>query len=542
MAEEALSVKNIQNLPANLKEGIEVINLPKNAAQYVYCFEHIEEELKLFCETCGELICYKCALQGGKHQSHNYEDLNQAFEKYQEEITSSIEPMKKQVVIINKALALIKQRCGEISNQRAAIENNIHVTFRKLREVLTVRETDLIGQLHQMTHGKLKSLAIQSDKIETTLAKLNSCLHFMGESSKVGKSDRLKMKANTAHQMKEFTTPFQQDTLKPNAEANMVFSALADLTAACKNYGQIFSPGSPKCHTGLEVAVKSTQQLQHIRESRSSVAVKSPIEKLGTPIDRPLGVAINKRGKIVVTGYCVSMFSPGGENLRSFGTKGSDQGQFIWPCGVTVDGNGNILVTDTLNRIQKFTADGKFLTAVGRKGSRPLYFDDPTDIAFNTINNKVYVADSGNHSIQVLNSDLTFSSRFGWQGNGKRQFNYPWGIACDSTGKVYVADNENYRIQVFSAEGKFIRMFRRHGGELFIPQYVAVDTRGMVYVSEEDNRVSVFTTEGQFVTSFGKKGDRPGEFYQPHGLAVDNNGVVYVCDYMNSRIQAFNSF
>ena len=618
------SFKNLQNPPANLVGavgGTGVENPPKNAAQF--CFEHVKKELELYCETCGELICYKCVIKGGKHQSHDYEELDQAFEKYKEEITSSIEPMEKQVAIIKKALALIEQRCGEISDQREAIENNIHITFRQLREFLTVRETELIGKLHKMTQGKLKGLAAKSDKIETTLAKLNSCLHFMRESIKVGnKSDVLTMKANTVHQMKELTTPFQPDTFKPNTEADLVFSALADLTEACKNYGQIFSLGSPdpsKCHAtgkGLEVAVvgvKSTAILhavsyegkpceepikslecelvseiagtrtncsverrgqsqyeisyqptikgrhqlhikvegQHIRGSPSSVAVKSPVEKLGTPIltldgvHRPMGVAINKRGEVVVTEVgrnCVFVFSPSGEKLRSFGTLGSCQGQFDWPCGVTVDGEGNILVADTHNhRIQKYTAEYQFLTAVGKKGI--LHFSSPSDIAFNTINNKVYVPDFRNNHIQVLNSDLTFSSTFGKEGNGKGQFSSPWGIACDSTGKVYVADTDNHRIQVFTAEGKFVRMFGRRGqgrGELARPHYVAVDTSGMVYVSEQDNhRVSVFTTEGQFVTSFGQKGTGPGKFNFPYGLAVDDDGVVYVCDFEQNRVQVF---
>ena len=615
---------SLQNPLAEEAVGGTVLqNFPKNAAQF--CFEHVEEELKLYCATCEELICYRCALKSGKHHSHDYEELNQAFEKYSEEIISSIEPMEKQVAIIKKALALIEQRCGEISDQREAIENNVHVTFRRLRDVLTVRETELIGQLHKMTQSKLKGLAAKSDQIETTLAKLNSCLHFMGESIKLGNnSDVLMMKANIVHQMKELTTPFQPDTLKPNTEADIVFSALADLTAACKNYGQIFSPGLPdlsKCHAtgkGLEVAVvgmKSKAILnvvsydgkpceapikslecelsseitgplarcsverrgpsqykikyrpnvkgrhllhikvegQHIRGSPSSVAVKLPVEKLGTPIlirggvHIPTGVVINKRGEVVIAEigrHCISVFSPGGEKLRSFGTLGSDQELLNRPFGVTVDGEGNILVADTLNyRIQKFIAEGQFLTTVGKEGSGPLQFKYPTDIAFNTIDSKVYVVDCGNHQIQVLNSDLTFSSIFGKEGNGKGQFIHPWGIACDSTGKVYVADTGNHRIQVFTAEGKYIRMFGRRGqgrGELVRPRYVAVDTSGMVYVSEEDNhRVSVFTTEGQFMTSFGQKGTRPGEFNAPYGLAVDDNGVVYVCDKNNSRIQLF---
>ena len=606
------SFKDLPTTPANLEGatgGTEIESLPKNVAQF--CSEHVDEELKLYCETCGELICFKCGLKGGKHQSHNYEEVNQAFEKYKEESASSIEPMEKQVAIIKKALALIEQRCEEISDKREATENNIHVTFRQLREVLTVRETELVDQLHQMTQGKLKGLKAQSDQIETTLAQLNSCLHST-ESIKLGnKNDVLKAKKNTVHQMKKLTTPFQPDFLKPNTEADMVFS-----TVACKNHGQIFTSGLPdpsKCHAtgkGLEVAevgvmstailhavghedkpfdkpiksleceliseitntrmncsvkrsgqsqykithqptIKGRHQLhikvesEHIRGSPSSVTVKSPVEKLGTPIltlgdgiREPMGVAINKRGEVVVTEWddCVSMFHPSGEKLRSFGKRGSGQGQFKEPSGVAVDGEGNILVADTANgRIQKFTTEGQFLAAVGKKGSGPLNLTRPTDIAFNTINNKVYVVD--NHCIRVLNSDLTLSSTFGKQGNGKGQFRGSCSIACDSTGKVYVADTDHHRIQVFTAEGKFISMFEKH---LDSPRYVAVDTSGMMYISEGGNhRVSVFTTGGQFVTSFGKKGARPGEFTSPQGLAVDNSGVVYVCDYMNNRIQAF---
>ena len=71
--------------------------------------------------------------------------------------------------------------------------------------------------------------------------------------------------------------------------------------------------------------------------------------------------------------------------------QGFAQKFFTYPCGVTVDGEGNILVADTLeNHIQKFTPEGQFLTTVGTKGSGPLNFSGPTDIAFNTTNDKVY--------------------------------------------------------------------------------------------------------------------------------------------------------
>ena len=62
------------------------------------------------------------------------------------------------MTIVKETLAQLDARCGEISDQRTATAVNIHGTFRRLQEVLDVRETELIGQLDQVTQGKLKSL------------------------------------------------------------------------------------------------------------------------------------------------------------------------------------------------------------------------------------------------------------------------------------------------------------------------------------------------------------------------------------------------
>ena len=453
-----------------------------------FCFEHPEEELRLYCETCGELVCVQCAVKDGKHHDHDCAGLKKAFKKYKGEISSSLEPMEGQVTAIEKALTQLDACCREISDQRAVTEDNIHVTFRRLREVLNVRETELIGRLHELTQEKLKGLAAQRDQIETTLAQLHSCLHFMRESLRPGnEEDVLMMKANTASRVKELTTPFQPDFLEPSTKADIAFSAPA-VTAVCQNYGQVFSPGSPdpsKCHIagkGAEAAVvgeKSTANLkainfagkpceepmislecelvseiagtrtscsverrgqsqyeisyqptikgrhqlhikvqgQHIRGSPLSLAAKSPVEKLGDPIltinevDGPRGVVVNQRGEVVVAewgGHCVSVFSPSGEKLQSFGKRGSGQGEFDYPRGVAVDGEGNILVVDGNNhRIQKLTAEGQFLAAVGTRGSGPLQFSFPTEITYNAKNRMVYVVEGWNHRVQILNSDLT---------------------------------------------------------------------------------------------------------------------------------------
>ena len=143
------SVKKLDD-PAVPLEGavggatIAATNAASSTHAVKHCREHLEKEVDLYCETCRELVCYKCVIRGGKHQNHDYKEIDKAFLEYKEWIVASVEPMEKQVMTITKALAQLDARCGEISDQRAANKDKVHVTFKRLREVLDVRETELI--------------------------------------------------------------------------------------------------------------------------------------------------------------------------------------------------------------------------------------------------------------------------------------------------------------------------------------------------------------------------------------------------------------
>ena len=285
---------------------------------------------------------------------------------------------------------------------------------------------------------------------------------------------------------------------------------------------------------------------EHIKGSPFTVTMKLPVQKLGTPsktirgVNKPWGVAVNQRGDIIVaesSGCCVSIFSPAGEKVQSFGSKGLSHGQFINPRGVAVDSEDNILVVDYIH-VQKFTSNGQIITAVGKKGDKHLEFYDSYGIGIHPHFRKVYVADTSNHRIQILNPDLTFSSSFGGDGEDNGQFNRPYDVAFDSTGNVYVVDFGNHCIQVFTAAGQFMRKFGTKGkgnGDLYFPIGISIDTDDVVYVTEfQNNRVSVFTCDGNFLFSFG-----PGQLGSPRGIAVDKNGVVYISDYGHHHINLY---
>jgi len=75
---------------------------------------------------------------------------------------------------------------------------------------------------------------------------------------------------------------------------------------------------------------------------------------------------------------------------------------------------------------------------------------------------KVYVADSGNHRVQIFDSSGKYIAQFGSIGRGNGQFTYNNGIAVDSKGNVYVADSGNARIQIFDSSGKYICTIRQY--------------------------------------------------------------------------------
>ena len=277
---------------------------------------------------------------------------------------------------------------------------------------------------------------------------------------------------------------------------------------------------------------------QHVKGSPFHVAVKSSVEKLGTPlltidgVKRPCGVVVNEKGEVLVTEMeCVSVFTPNGKKIRSFGSYGFGHGELNRADGITVDDEGNILVACSGNHcVQKFTSGGQFLAELRTDGSGQKQFYVPNDIAFNAINKKIYVVDLKDRVV-LLNSDLTYSSTFGKKGSRKGQFKQPRGVCCDSVGNVYVADRFNHRVQVFTTDGRYLRMFRRQGKsfpEQLCPSGISIDAeKGVVYVSEwgefinHEDRVSVFTTGGDFVTEFGSSGNKPGQFDRPSKSAVD---------------------
>ncbi|MGO8679082.1 MAG: InlB B-repeat-containing protein [Limisphaerales bacterium] len=300
----------------------------------------------------------------------------------------------------------------------------------------------------------------------------------------------------------------------------------------------------------------------------------------------PYGVALDTNGNVFVadTLNCtIRKISPSGAvtTLAGLaGTAGSTDGtnsgaRFGYPCGVAVDGGGNVFVADTGNNtIRQVSPAGVVTTLAGSAasygstngtGSGALFYS-PLGVAVDG-NGNVYVADTYNSTIRKVTTPagavttvagaVAASGSADGTGNAA-QFRDPYGVAVDSHGMVYVSDLANNTIRQITPAGVVTTLAgvaNSTGGtndgtgsaaSFGEPAGIAVDTNGNVYVAEYANHTIRKIAPGGIVTTLagaaGQGGSTDGtgsaaRFLNPLGVAVGLDGTVYVADTLNDTIR-----
>ncbi len=137
------------------------------------------------------------------------------------------------------------------------------------------------------------------------------------------------------------------------------------------------------------------------------------------------------------------------------------------------------------------------------------------------------------------------------------RFYLPEGVAVDSAGNVYVADTSNHTIRKVTPGGVVRTLAgltgssgtndgRGSAARFYFPEGVAVDSAGNVYVADSGNHTIRKVTPGGVVTTLAGLAGSPGNadgtgsaarFYWPQGVAADSTGNVYVADTRNHTIR-----
>ncbi|MGA2455744.1 MAG: SMP-30/gluconolactonase/LRE family protein [Solirubrobacteraceae bacterium] len=271
-------------------------------------------------------------------------------------------------------------------------------------------------------------------------------------------------------------------------------------------------------------------------------------------LNTPTGLAVNASGEVYIADQDnarISEWLPqgtGGARMSfssQFGSAGSGNGQFSFPVDVSVDGHGNLWVTDfNNNRVQELSSTGKFIAAYGTKGSGHGQFANPTGIGVNQSTGNVYVGDCGNSRIEELNSSGEYVRTFGSGGSEPGQFGCPDGVKVDSSGNVWVVDGEHNRIEEFSAAGTFMATYGTKGsgeGQFDEPGNLTFSGGNLYVVDAGNHRIEELSPAGKYLGQFGVEGTGSGEFLEAADIAADSAGNLYVVDGAQNRVQEFSS-
>ena len=295
-----------------------------------------------------------------------------------------------------------------------------------------------------------------------------------------------------------------------------------------------------------------TPRIQYVRSiySPSDIGVKKSWlkkafdtifgkEELSGILLRPYGIfADSQRMYVTDPGiHALHVFDMKGK--RYFMIKKSRKEELISPIGVTVDKNGEIYLSDSvLRKVFVFDKKGEYLREIGSSE----LFMRPSGIALD--NDRIFVVDTHGHCVLVFSkNDGTLIFKFGKNGSGSGNFNYPTNIFIDKNNILYITDSMNFRVQIFDKDGNFLSVFGKHGdgsGDFSKPKGIAVDSGGHIYVADADfDTIQIFDMNGRLLLNFGNTGRKTGEMILPAAVFIDGEDRIYVADSYNNRVQIF---
>jgi antitoxin (DNA-binding transcriptional repressor) of toxin-antitoxin stability system len=308
--------------------------------------------------------------------------------------------------------------------------------------------------------------------------------------------------------------------------------------------------------------------------SKSAAVLRreSAFIEIEVPFDAASGtVRIARDGTTLAELPFVLAAAPGYARLTTI-AGGPQTGDSIFkePYSATIDPeSGTLYVADTSNhRIRSLASDGTATTIAGTTSSgfadgtgSGARFKEPHAIAWHPLDRVLYVADTGNHSVRRVTPEGVVTTIAGTTSSGftdgtgtAARFKEPRGIAVDSAGILYVSDTANHVIRRVTPSGT-VTTFAGNGiqgstnGAASSARFnkpegldVAGDT---IYVADTDNHVIRAITNDVVSTVAGLAGNSnstdgsptAARFKEPSAVASDGLGGLIVADTENHIIR-----
>ena len=139
------------------------------------CPNH-DEPLIIYCFDCESLICHHCTVKD--HRDHDFEFCKIASTKTKQNLLENLSPLKIQRESLAKAIDNIQTTKHEIKAQGGSVASSIQTSFKELREILDMREQELLGKAAVIVKQKMDKLSIQEKTLSLASAEVQSVVDY----------------------------------------------------------------------------------------------------------------------------------------------------------------------------------------------------------------------------------------------------------------------------------------------------------------------------------------------------------------------------
>lgn len=232
----------------------------------------------------------------------------------------------------------------------------------------------------------------------------------------------------------------------------------------------------------------------------------------------------------------IDLEAPAVIDLRAFG---------VLPQGLALGDDGAIVLTDSAYRALLIGEDADGLTILAGGHGRGYVDGDAEDSALESpwgvapFLDGWAVSDSENGAVRLVEGGEVRTLNALTSSGGKMKLEYPSGLAAGEDGCLYIADAHAGKVWRVSEDGKAsiaAQNLKEPMGLCFAGDALYITEVGAHRVSVlEDGRVRVLAGSGQ--EGFVNGPASSAAFSIPQGVAVDGDGTVYVSDTGNSAVR-----
>ena len=562
------------------------------------CYRHTNQTKSYFCVTCEITLCRDCIVTDHTAATgHSVISISEEESVYVQELNDSQKTLalnKRNHQIIESELALLtaaKETAlkdvetfimlanNELGQHKTVLTNQILQQFNtqknylldKQRQIQT--ETEMLNknitQAKTMTKtGDLRKLMPISESLKRDNEKIISVFSKMD----LGKNFLAVDFDNAIDEFKKSLAPLGEVCFKGHLPTKIQFVSTeataglkATLTATLyDHHGDKMAVSAGSLSVQITDLV-GTELLTHLEMNDTQCTVTFKPQMSG--LHQVLATFMGQKLVSDQTHFSVKSNNP----VLKFGGNGNGKGTFNFPWAIAIDNNNCLYVADTQNHlIQKFTADGKFLSqfsvAVHNKDHTTcdiiLDLDKGWIVCPEISIGKVFGAENNilvfdfegkllhtyalkdasfsfniaiNRNGDIITSDIHKKTLYKVDGSSTflcqmKGINRPGYISINDDDSIIVPDRAKGCIYILNPDGTVRHRIGSSGtgkGQLKGPYGIASDGEYILVTEEKNNRLQVFTYDGTFVSVIGN-GEDP--LLEPSGMAVTTDGHVYVVD------------